>query len=108
MGEEEREKYFSRRLPTPAPLGSLDTLFRLPSPLNQDGGSSIEAYKSRKSHGKIGDCNSLLHYFHVAKSSEPNRKVYGLPFYREVRHPLEEIRLNSEEVFFELKLQRGS
>ena len=23
---------------------------------NQDGGSSIEAYESRKSHGKIGDC----------------------------------------------------
>ena len=43
-------------VPTPAPLSSLDTLPRLPSPLNQDGGSSIEAYESRKSHGKIGDC----------------------------------------------------
>ena len=41
------------RLPTPSPLGSLDTLS---SPLNHDGRISIKAYESRKSHGKIGDC----------------------------------------------------
>ena len=45
-----------------APLGSLDTLPRLPLPLNQDGGSSIEAYKSRKSHGKIRDCEQSTAY----------------------------------------------
>ena len=37
----------SRHLPTAAPLGSLGTLPRLPSQLNQDGRSLIERYKSR-------------------------------------------------------------
>ena len=41
---------------TRVPLGSLDTLPRLRSPLQTDGGSLTEAYESRKSHGKIGDC----------------------------------------------------
>ena len=39
-----------------APLGSLDTLPRLRSPSQTDGGNSIKAFESRKSHGKIGDC----------------------------------------------------
>ena len=40
--------------PTPAPLGSLDTPQIALAFANQDGGSSIEAYQSRESHGKIG------------------------------------------------------
>ena len=47
---------------TSAPLGSLDTLPRLRSPLQTDGGSLIEAYESRKSHGKIGDCEQSKFY----------------------------------------------
>ena len=36
------------------PLGSLDTPQIALAFTNQDGGSSIEAYRSRESHGKIG------------------------------------------------------
>ena len=36
--------------PTPVPLGSLNALVAF---TNQDGGGSIEAYRSRESHGKI-------------------------------------------------------
>ena len=35
-------------------IGSLDTLQIALAFTNQDGGSSIEAYQSRESHGKIG------------------------------------------------------
>ena len=61
-----REKYFSpsssptQQTLTRAPLGSLDTLPRLRSPLQTDGSSSTEAYESRKSHGKIGDCEQSM------------------------------------------------
>ena len=57
--------YFGRD-PTPTPLGSLDILPRLPLPLNQNGGSLIEAYKSRKSHGKIGDCECSTGFITIA------------------------------------------
>ena len=33
---------------------------------NQDGGSSIQAYESRKSHRKIGDCEQSISVFVVA------------------------------------------
>ena len=36
--------------------GSLDSLQVALALTNKDGGSSIEAYESRKSHGKIADC----------------------------------------------------
>ena len=45
-----------RSLLSPAPLSSLDTLPRLPSPLNQNGEILIEVYNFQKSHGKRGDC----------------------------------------------------
>ena len=51
------------------PPGSLDTLPRLHSPLQTDGGSSTKAYESRKSHGKKGDCEQSS--LHTLLSSSP-------------------------------------
>ena len=45
---------------TPAPLGILDSPQVALALKNKDGGSSIEAYESRKSHGEMGDCEQSI------------------------------------------------